>query len=393
MGGYDDLTAALGKTRAEYEATMQAMGGSGIFGTLKSFFSNPLAMFDNLGKNKGLIEGYQQMEMLSDAAAQLAIMTGKSADEMVLWLRTQVEAGVVIPDAATAVAIYTGKIDENALGAENAATAQDGYAESIRNAANALKATTDPYFAVLDAQGNLNEAQKKYNELSANGKKRTAESDAAYIELVKSGLALQGALSEVGAAQAEGSASTESFSAAMESLRAQGIDPSTEAGKALIEKIYGVGYGAILVAAMLKENPINPQVQQAQVDAFLANLQKVREEWRTTRNFLLKNPIGTEGSGLGVFRVFPPTSASGGFLPQGRPTLVGELGPELFIPSSSGTVMTSLSTANALDGRGGGGVNIAHLSVELPNVTNGDQLVDELQRYIRRNGPLPLAVA
>ena len=55
--------------------------------------------------------------------------------------------------------------------------------------------------------------------------------------------------------------------------------------------------------------------------------------------------------------------------------------------------MTSLSTSHAMSNGAGGGVTIQALHVELPNVTNGDQLVDELQRYVRRNGPLPLAVA
>jgi hypothetical protein len=342
------------------------------------------------GNRKTAEENQKSLQMMVDQANAVSAAVGISADDALKWINTQREAGNVFPTVEAALAAYTGKIDTSTLSVEEAATAQDGYAESIRNAANALKATTDPYFAVLDAQGNLAEAQKKYNELSANGTKSSAEADAAFMELAKSGLALQGALSTVGVAQADGTASTASFRAAIESLRAQGIDPSTESGKKLIEKIYGVGYGAVLVAQMLKDNPINPQVQQAQLDAFIAAVKKAGDEWRETRDFILRNPIGTKGSGLGVFT---PTSASGGYLPAGRPTLVGELGPELFIPSSSGTVMTSLSTSHAMEGGAGGGVNIAHLSVALPNVTNGDQLVDELQRYIRRNGPLPLAVA
>ena len=352
---------------------------------------DPWNAFRDVGAMQGLDDSRRHLEMLTAASIALMDITGKSQNEMLLWLSTQEAAGTLIPDVATAVAIYTGKIDANTIGVDAAADAQDGYAASIRNASNALKATTDPYFAVLDAQGAVNEAQKKYNELSANGTRSTAESDAAYQDLVKSGLALYGAQNELAAAQAAGTASTASFNAAMETLRKQNIDPSTEAGKALIEKIYGVGYGAMLVAAMLKENPINPQVQQAQIDAFIARLGEIKREYRRTWELIHGNPLDGDRPGKGVW--VDVGAASGGYLPAGRPTLVGELGPELFVPSSSGTVMTSLSTAHALEGGAGGGVNIAHLTVELPNVTNGDQLVDELQRYIRRNGPLPLAVA
>jgi hypothetical protein len=385
-GGFDAMQAQLDKTSASLDEVAERTDGF--------LWGAPRWDVWNIPKEAGQVDSdaalREKLQIIKASVIAIGDATGDSEPQIKNWISTQAAAGNVFPTVASALAAYTGNIDENTLSTEDAASAQDGYAASIRNAANALKATTDPYFAVLDAQGNLNEAQKKYNELSANGTKRTTESDAAYVDLVKSGFALQGALSEVAAAQVEGKASTASFNAALESLRAQNIDPTTEAGKALIEKIYGVGYGAILVAEMLKQNPINPTVQQAQVDAFLAKLAETRAEYRRTWELIHGNPLEGEGRGRGVF--VNPTSASGGFIPQGRPTLVGELGPELFIPSSSGTVMTSLSTANALGG-GGAGVTIQHLSVALPNVTNGDQLVDELQRYIRRNGPLPLAVA
>jgi hypothetical protein len=145
---------------------------------------------------------------------------------------------------------------------------------------------------------------------------------------------------------------------------------------------------AAAVSALLKGRVLKVETDESALDALIRKLQ--------FRNDLLdwaeRHDPGTRGNGLGVFKK-PGEAASGGYLPAGRPTLVGELGPELFIPSSSGTVMTSLSTSHAMQGGAGGGVTIQSLTVELPNVTNGDQLVDELQRYIRRNGPLPLAVA
>jgi hypothetical protein len=390
-GGLPAMQQAIAETDAKIKGTFDATGGKSAAGAVWNFLTrkDPWNAFSDAGKLEGLIEGRNNMGTLTAASIALMDITGKSQEEMMAWIATQVNAGIVIPDVATAVAMYTGKIDANTLGVENAATAQDGYADSIRNAANALKATTSPYFAVLDAQGNLTEATKKYNEASANGTRRTAESDAAYLEMTKSAFALTDAQGALGAAQADGTASTASFNAAMETLRKQNIDPSTEAGKALIEKIYGVGYGAALVSAMLRDNPINPVVQQAQIDAFIANLGEIKAEYRRTWELIHGNPLTGDRPGVGVWR---QTSASGGYLPAGRPTLVGELGPELFIPSSSGTVMTSLSTSHALSG-GGAGVTIQNLTVALPNVTNGDQLVDELQRYIRRNGPLPLAVA
>lgn len=53
----------------------------------------------------------------------------------------------------------------------------------------------------------------------------------------------------------------------------------------------------------------------------------------------------------------PSLRATGGAVSAGQPTLVGERGPELFIPHSAGTVMNSNNTRSAMGGGGGIVVN------------------------------------
>ncbi len=48
-------------------------------------------------------------------------------------------------------------------------------------------------------------------------------------------------------------------------------------------------------------------------------------------------------------------SAAGGPIGKGEATLVGEMGPELFVPSGSGRILPKAQTATALGGGGGGG--------------------------------------
>jgi len=69
--------------------------------------------------------------------------------------------------------------------------------------------------------------------------------------------------------------------------------------------------------------------------------------------------------------------ASGGPVRQGGSYIVGEKGPELFTPGSSG----SITPNNAL---GGGGITV--------NVNGGDpnQILRVLQQYVRQSGPLPI---
>jgi hypothetical protein len=73
------------------------------------------------------------------------------------------------------------------------------------------------------------------------------------------------------------------------------------------------------------------------------------------------------------------TRANGGPVMGGGTYLVGERGPELFTPLSSG----SITPNNAL---GGGGANIT------VNVNGGDpnQVVAAIQRYVRQTGAVPL---
>ena len=64
----------------------------------------------------------------------------------------------------------------------------------------------------------------------------------------------------------------------------------------------------------------------------------------------------------------PGTKASGGTVQQGSPTLVGERGPELFVPNSAGAIRTNADTKSAMGG--GGGVSITQNLNFAVGVTN-----------------------
>jgi len=69
-------------------------------------------------------------------------------------------------------------------------------------------------------------------------------------------------------------------------------------------------------------------------------------------NKILMQIFGPAGLKVEGFNL--PTLASGGTAQRGQPTIVGERGPELFVPSSSGTMMNGMNTKNAM----GGGASI-----------------------------------
>jgi len=82
--------------------------------------------------------------------------------------------------------------------------------------------------------------------------------------------------------------------------------------------------------------------------------------------------------------------ALGGPVDAGSPFLVGERGPELFVPNINGMIVPN----NELRPSGGQVINLtvnAGMGTDSRQVSK--QIVDALKHYQRSNGPLPLKVA
>ena len=71
---------------------------------------------------------------------------------------------------------------------------------------------------------------------------------------------------------------------------------------------------------------------------------------------IFKSAIGAFTSGGATTGTTLPGQAGGGTAQQGQPTLVGERGPELFVPNSAGAIKTNADTKKTMSG--GGGVNV-----------------------------------
>ena len=78
-------------------------------------------------------------------------------------------------------------------------------------------------------------------------------------------------------------------------------------------------------------------------------------------NKILNHIFHTDGMGLGgdQFQKLP-TRAGGGTIQGGRATLVGERGPEIFVPNTGGSIMNNMNSKNAM---GGGGTTIINQSI------------------------------
>jgi hypothetical protein len=93
--------------------------------------------------------------------------------------------------------------------------------------------------------------------------------------------------------------------------------------------------------------------------------------------------LATGGSDLtpGFDIPFIPGMARGGSVKGNAPYIVGEKGPELFMPHTAGAIVPNHRLG------GGGGINV---TVNMPAGSNGEDVVRAIQKYARRNGTLAI---
>lgn len=135
---------------------------------------------------------------------------------------------------------------------------------------------------------------------------------------------------------------------------------------------YGDALGDIPPEVVSEIQTLIDQSKYDEAEALLNELARFREATIGVRTLIggRMNDGGVSDFLFGGFR------ADGGSVSGGMPYVVGERGPELFVPGSSGSVVPN----HAL----GGNVTL-NVTVTNP-VASGEQLANELAAYTRRNG-------
>ena len=415
-GGVKRAQAAQSKFNADVLASAQAGGFSSMNTALdeqtklmdkyaekagkKGWMDGDFFYWDRAaaeGKYAATKEMVDKLQNYKDMTEAISVSTGANKEEVYKWVVAQAAAGNVFSDTSVAIGVYTGNIDHNKLSAGEAATANDSLAASIKNANDALKATTDPFFAVIHAQEGLTTAQTDYTEAVNKYGEASPQAQAAYIKQVEAALSLNSTLVDLGRAQITGGASSEKFQQAMGFLKQYGIDPASTAGQLLIEKISGVSWAAGVTAGYLNSNPLTVKTDTGQIDEAIQKIFALNKAAHTPTayNFsslpgyggwTLPGYGGSSGNAMGG-RIFPG-AASG--TRAGGPHLVGELGPEIFFPDSAGTIVTAEKTKQLLSSSGAGNTAVYNINVNVSATADkaaiGQSIVESIAAYERRSG-------
>lgn len=251
--------------------------------------------------------------------------------------------------------------------------------KAIEDNADKMREARDPYFKVYESVLEVEEAQKEYNETVAKFGPEAAETAEATKKLAEAGFEYFDALSALAVAQGDGTASAAELERQFQLLVAAGIDPNSEAMVRLKQAILDAGAAAIYVGGLQPKITIEVEVTEAQ--------RKIRE--------LLGLSETLKGSLSGAGVRFPAGKATGGPVDAGTPYIVGEKGPELFVPSGYGRIMDAFSTSKALltnagGGMGAGGSNVTINVSVAPTADKaaiGQTIVEAISSYERRSGP------
>ncbi|HEY0891266.1 MAG TPA: hypothetical protein VGE38_16820 [Nocardioides sp.] len=387
---YDQLADRIGRIRTEVDG-------------LDKSRENSKAIWDADQRDQMILAANQldrvreELESMRIVSETLALVTGKSKDETLKWLQAQKEAGNTFPDAKLAIAAYTGDIDKSKLSTEEAQAATDGWAQSIRDAADAQKAATDPLFAAIDAQERLQDAQKNvedstlkafyaqqtYNdEVRKHGKDSAEARDAlrnledaqrdqerSSIDAAQAGLGAEDALLRLAAAAAAIPGGIDEAKAALQRMVDQGVITREDADRTIAK------FGEVDTKAgeAIHDRGMKVTADTSQALSALDELKKrIVEAGLAPANPELRFTPG-QLSGIEGLNAPPPgrPKAAGGRVSPGTTYPVNEYGVEglrtvdgttLLTPSSDGTVIP----ANQL---GAGGGMTVHNTF---NITTGD---------------------
>jgi methyl-accepting chemotaxis protein len=227
-----------------------------------------------------------------------------------------------VKDAGKGVAGALGALVEETTEAGKASKAHrealDGQRGALLELSNAIRAQTDPVFALRDAQDNLAEAHKKAAEATQKHGKNSREAREASRDLANAANDLQGAVGALG-----GSFDGRLTPAMRANYRAAGL---TEAQINDVENEFRAAKRAGDAYAKTYRARVITDYISRYSSVVMSSAQKSYED---TKRSIAKR-------------------ASGGPTSRGTPYWVGENGPELHVPNAAGRVMSAAASRGAV---------------------------------------------
>ena len=320
-------------------------------------------------------------------------------------------------DPANAAKIYEQLLSELGISADKGRNYFDGYAGAVDDAQLATGALADPVNAATTALKDEGVEAEKATEKLKKLYEITNDLFGANVSLEEAEIDTRKALEDYNKSLSDGSLTADqrkqkeldlikSFQdqakAAVDAAAAQ----ATFEGKTLT-----AGEQSAIQSQKLKElagtlapdSPLRKRIEELSLQLFFLSLQdptvviKLETEQAMAKFKAFLRDLGIpEGGQIGLGDILSYSQrASGGPVDAGTPYLVGEKGPELFVPSSYGRIIDAFSTSKAMLESVGGGMNASagatyNINVNVAPTADkaavGQSIVEAISSYERRSG-------
>lgn len=307
---------------------------------------------------------------LNRQMVDLSSATGNSEANILDWLQTQAEAGIVYEDSAGALEAYRRAVEAAGAEVDSATSAElelaEQYADS-REQLDKLIDSVDEYFSTLD--GSL-DTQVNWEAAVDNLRGAIEENGTAWDYMnERLDIGTEAGRNNLAAMRESRDAAVDFGQAVLE----QGgtLDEATAATMAhvdqLRQQLLAAGYSESAVESLIAQLGLTPEqvttaFQQPGMDAAMTNAAQYEARLRTLQQIgtITTNLITqAQGTALGGF-LFGGGRASGGPVQAGTSYLVGERGPELVTMGAGGTVHNAAETERMM----GGGTQVIQLVVD-----------------------------
>jgi hypothetical protein len=331
----------------------------------------------------GSPEAAANLQLVAGATADLARYTGVALSELNKLSGNPWITGPLLPalrqhyvDAADSTGVFSRHTKGAKDAMEGAAEAAQGQRNALDELNKALRAETDPVFALLDAQDQLKRAQKASSKAIEEHGEKSDEAQTALRELAAAALNLQGRAGALGDAF-----SGEVTPQLRATLKTAGLTDKqiSELGRQFRNAKRSGDQFAKTYSANVKVNGV------AKAKGDLRSVREIASDIPRAITIAMRiTGVTNVSKARAAINKQYEARASGGPVQRGVPYWVGEEGPELIMPEHNGHVLSAGASKAAARSTSGRGVSSAGGGVLQLEVVGEQQVVTLVRSLIRK---------
>jgi hypothetical protein len=385
IGSLNDMFETLDDGRKNTTVGDDGFNMGGFFRDL--FGLNIAQGLDDLGVALGVVE--EGNTAAGRAARTLAEETSLSGDEAARYADRSADYQRSLEASMDANEEAEVSVKEHTTALGLLIEAHETVTEAVSAYNDVIRAGFDPVFAVQQATQGLAEAQEELTAVMEDGEATQADRETALMNEVDAALILSGALRDLWAGMEDGTLSSMALEDQLEYLQTE-FGLSREAAQLMLDKLNEYSDRA----SSLPDVEINAIDNAGPIIQNVINLLG-RMPTLSTTEIRVRRTGGSLPSGDALVGGKPANAmAKGGPVSAGRPYIVGENQPELFVPNVSGRIVPEVPNVTGAGMKtSGGGSHTTIVQLDGRTVAKSTAFRDEFGNWQAKQSRLTAGAA